>query len=213
MSRSRLVVRSCWTHHHIPTGYEARYLSRSGGGQHGCALAWRSSKLQEVTHTDVYFDELAQDFKESEHLTSELTRGNVAQVYALRLVTPPSADTAQPAADADKSALGIVVSNTHLYWNPWYSFVRLFQSHRLLSVLKEVSDKMGPCYPMVALGDFNATPDGPIYHFLTHRIIAAAHMPLFLTPPDHGSAQISVIATDAAVRKVGTLVVHRSSFR
>ncbi|XP_037495533.1 carbon catabolite repressor protein 4 homolog 4 [Jatropha curcas] len=64
----------------------------------------------------------------------------------------------------------IIVANTHLYWDPEWTDVKLAQAKYLLSRISQfkalVSDKFD-CTPSIVLaGDFNSTPGDKVYQYL-----------------------------------------------
>ena len=60
----------------------------------------------------------------------------------------------------------VVISNTHLYWDPAFEFVKLCQSHYLaLNIKQFVSDD--PNVPVVFCGDLNSMPGATIHSYLT----------------------------------------------
>ncbi|PVV05153.1 hypothetical protein BB560_000331 [Smittium megazygosporum] len=62
---------------------------------------------------------------------------------------------------------GLIIANTHLYWQPEGNFERLLQTAKLLSEAKAVLEKYKDNYHLIFCGDLNLTPDDTIYAMLT----------------------------------------------
>ncbi|KAJ1678070.1 RNA exonuclease ngl2 [Spiromyces aspiralis] len=61
---------------------------------------------------------------------------------------------------------GIIVSNTHLFWQPSASFERLQQQFIIERAIMEMQARyLG--YPVIKCGDFNTTPDDALYSLMT----------------------------------------------
>ncbi|OLY84626.1 D-lactate dehydrogenase [cytochrome] 2, mitochondrial [Smittium mucronatum] len=62
----------------------------------------------------------------------------------------------------------LLVANTHLYWKPEAGFERLLQMSSILKAGTEfASDPEVGRWPLILCGDFNTTPDDPLYSLLT----------------------------------------------
>jgi mRNA deadenylase 3'-5' endonuclease subunit Ccr4 len=112
----------------------------------------------------------------------EMSRPNVAQLLGLRVKESSGVAGAEP--------MGLYVTNTHLFWDPRYRFVRLKQCQTLMDRLASMQAEQQTNYPSIMMGDFNVTPDNIIYHYLTDRSELEKNeeqWSKFLTPAEHGS--------------------------
>jgi CCR4-NOT transcription complex subunit 6 len=180
-------------------GYKSEWASRERG-KHGCAVFYRKAKFVKFAATTVQYAELgaphalsAEALDPDRRHTSvfeELSRPNVGQIVGLRVIQAAALPGQQPPPD-----LGLVVTNTHLFWDPRYRFVRLKQVSLLLERLVQFQQEhsgsaSASAYPAILMGDWNSTPDNIIYRFLTQRHTLLHDTQLwhkFLTPAEHGS--------------------------
>jgi RNA exonuclease NGL2 len=90
--------------------------------------------------------------------------GNIAQILALQSNAHPN--------------VGFVVGNTHMYWRPTSNYERFRQaviySNRFLELKSELPTTM-KWIPFL-LGDFNTTPDDPVYGILTIGELTNEHI-------------------------------------
>jgi endonuclease/exonuclease/phosphatase family metal-dependent hydrolase len=63
----------------------------------------------------------------------------------------------------------VIVANTHLYYHPEYEDVRLVQTRYLLQKLEQF--KGNEDCDVLLCGDFNATPFGAVYNYITQGSI------------------------------------------
>jgi mRNA deadenylase 3'-5' endonuclease subunit Ccr4 len=121
---------------------------------------------------------------------TELVTANVAVIIALGVKNPESGKVLP-----DK---GIIVSNTHLFWNWKYEivliteFVRLKQMDKLLKAIKEVNSRHN--FSAILCGDFNTSPEQMMYYYFVHKEIPADGMLKFLTPADHAQKDSNDLA-------------------
>lgn len=67
----------------------------------------------------------------------------------------------------------VCVSNVHIYWDPEFPDVKLWQTHVLLQELEGIT---GPRQlPLVLCGDFNSTPDSSVVELLGQEQVDAKH--------------------------------------
>ena len=177
-------------------GYDSKYKKKDGKFD-GCAIFWKRKKLESlflslssvlnctrrnqqktkkkkkrftlVKYEAIEFNENTFD---SQEYQEEIRRDNVAQFISLRLNQ----------GDHPSEDLGVTLSNCHLFWNPLYAFVRLHQIHTLkrrLSLFNQcvtLERREGSLpYPMLALGDFNITPDNIMFKVLTDPAFVYDH--------------------------------------
>lgn len=131
--------------------YALLYKKRTGGEKtDGCAVFYRRNLFDLVTHHEVEY------FQPN---VNKLNRENVAIIAKLALKSNPRAK--------------LVVSTTHLLYNPRRQDVRLAQIQVLLAELDRFaySGKLAngiPQYdPVILCGDFNLQPNSAPYRLLT----------------------------------------------
>ncbi|KAI9202058.1 Endonuclease/exonuclease/phosphatase [Polychytrium aggregatum] len=155
--------------HLADAGYDHVFLKRNmeKEGGHGLCIIWKSAMFKKIDYRPLVYDE------------SPLTHptpinpftGNVAQLLALGVVQPHTA----------RCSLGVIVTNTHLFWRPEANYERLRQSYVLMSAAAEFkrailsgssefhdSTEIKDEWPIFLCGDFNACPNDAVYPVLLH---------------------------------------------
>jgi mRNA deadenylase 3'-5' endonuclease subunit Ccr4 len=158
-------------------GYVTHYLTKDGeidsSTGHGCLIAFKKSVFELADSMAVFLSKLADEYQD-ECSIAEFRRQNIAQIVALRCVHNPQ--------------LGVIVSNTHIFWNPKFPFVRVRQCERVLRSALKLQSAYSH-FPLLLLGDWNITPDSVPYRFLTTRLAPnEADLRSLLTPSDHAAA-------------------------
>ncbi|CAF1075314.1 unnamed protein product [Didymodactylos carnosus] len=133
-------------------GYESLFIKRSGGKPDGCALFYKTDRLQLIDHKLVPF-----------HCpTIELLdRDNVGLVALFR-----------PKTSRSSSDDAFCVASTHLLFSPKRGDIKLAQLQYFLAEIDRISIKddninVEPTYyPIILCGDFNCQPYSPLYQFL-----------------------------------------------
>lgn len=62
--------------------------------------------------------------------------------------------------------MNFLLVNVHLYWNPEFNDVKLWQTMELLS---KIENDFGKAYPIILLGDFNSEPSSSVYEYITKQ--------------------------------------------
>lgn len=90
--------------------------------------------------------------------------GNIAQILALQSIANPS--------------VGFVVGNTHLYWRPTSNYERFRQTVIYVNRFIELKSRLSPTIKWIPLlfGDFNTTPDDPVYGLLIEGELTDEHV-------------------------------------
>jgi len=124
----------------------------------GCALFVRSERFQIVSKYGIEFDDFARQYTVKRRVLRRLVKGNVGLFVVLEDLQSPSGRKRQ-----------FVVANVHTYWNPDFADVKLWQTWVLCQELEKLVLSRG--LPLVICGDFNSTPDSPVYDLLaTSRV-------------------------------------------
>ena len=164
-------------------GWGAGHWTRKGGNRlDGCAVIWRSSKFdleatQDLDYNDLCNVEPYANGGQGSDL-SELMRGNLGQIVALRL--KPRANDATATSSTEEATVdgklapvkrneGVIMFNTHLFWNPKYNYVRLVQIVVALEQIVAFKQKHGLNWPVVMCGDWNHSSGDPSYEAIFER--------------------------------------------
>uniref|UniRef100_A0A1B6ECP6 Endonuclease/exonuclease/phosphatase domain-containing protein n=1 Tax=Clastoptera arizonana TaxID=38151 RepID=A0A1B6ECP6_9HEMI len=112
----------------------------------GCAIYYKKDKFELSEYVPLeYFS----------YGVNVLNRDNVAIVAKFKL--------------KNYTDNAFVVATTHLLYNPRRNDVRLAQMQTLLSSIDKVAynEQTETYYPIILTGDFNETPDGPVFNLIT----------------------------------------------
>lgn len=166
--------------------YESLYYTKNksnsdkGFGVDGCAMFWKKDKFKMVSQKCIKFSDIinkiaalnksSQKSPEFEKhyiteapsqtaMTRLANRENLCLIVVLKTI---------PATQGDKSEL-MIVANTHLFWNPEYPDVKLYQACLLMEEIKKVQ-RTYPEAGTIVFGDFNSTPDSSVYKLFTEGI-------------------------------------------
>jgi CCR4-NOT transcription complex subunit 6 len=139
----------------------------------GCATFFRRSRFTLVRDHRVEYQSIAmnrhKEFDDERALQRLLGRDNVALLVALRLNQPPPHGASQI----------IIVSNTHIHWNPQMCDVKLMQVALMVERIEQFARELGFTAakppPLVVCGDFNMTPDSGAYRLLSAGALPREH--------------------------------------
>ena len=106
-------------------------------------------------------------------------QANVAQILTLTHRTVPSC--------------GVIISNTHCFWEPTHRFLKLRQCERLLQRVHDTA--LQHKLPALLAGDYNLTPATHIYSWLVTRQLERQFFYKYISPPerdtqDNGEATV-----------------------
>lgn len=170
-------------------GYAGAHWTRKlGTKSDGCATFWKKDVFELVALKDLNLNEITlrepfYDGDDSKCDRSELERGNMAQIVALKYVESPGQEHTNPPR-------GIIIFNTHLFWNPSYNYVRLVQGFAALQEIIKFKEDFAPTWPVVLCGDYNNSSGDPFYEAFFERSnlksIWSGHQ-CWLTPDTHYS--------------------------
>lgn len=141
-------------------GYEGCYKVKTResmgrkGKIDGCATLFRKDMYVMRAEHSTEYNTVAQQRTKNSRALNRCLKGNVALILVL---------------DATDGSGPIVVANTHLFWDPELTDVKLFQVDVFLSELELVLQKhrLGPDVPVVIGGDFNSEPMSSVYEYIT----------------------------------------------
>jgi len=137
-----------------------------------------TEKFDLVKQKDLEFRDLAKNPDGS--IDEELDRPNVAQMVALK-----------PKGESLPKERGVVIGNSHLYWNWNFKWTRVSQVRMLEEEMLQFNSDLN--YSVILCGDFNASPDDLLYNFLTRREISLAEYGHFLKPKNDSNNLMKVV--------------------
>ncbi len=94
-----------------------------------------------------------------------LLRDNVAQLVLLRQLKDANGKALRPGEPGSR----LLVCNTHLFWDPEYADVKLWQAHMLVRELEQFVSKER--VPVILCGDFNSEPDTSVTKLLGRNAV------------------------------------------
>ncbi|EPS62198.1 hypothetical protein M569_12594, partial [Genlisea aurea] len=169
-------------------GYSSIYIQRGGRKRDGCAIFYKVGSAEVVVQETIDYNDLvgmvgdesvsmeskeesgSSNFFFSFHIcnNSPYNRGN-------RCLSDPQTSLKRDCVGLmalfklkDPSSHHIIISTTHLYWDPALVDVKIAQAKYLLSRVagfrKSVADRYRCCSPSVIIaGDFNSVPGDQVY--------------------------------------------------
>lgn len=178
-------------------GYEGLYKAKTrdnsaSGKVDGCAILYRRSRfsLCQNSYYEIEFNKAAHKMASqgafvknspgagrggqtlappndaaTQACLKRLCKDNVAHVAILQGVNPNTGEISQ-----------ICIANTHIYWDPEYPDVKLWQAHYLLQELEGIAGNR--MLPLVLCGDFNSTPESAVVEFLAQERVKPEHVDL-----------------------------------
>ncbi|XP_078168833.1 DNAse I-like superfamily protein isoform X2 [Carex rostrata] len=134
-------------------GYSGIWKIRTGNAIDGCAIFWRTNRFKLLHHEYIEFRPLG-------------LRDNVAQICVLESVVQRTSENDSTSTGTSSSR--VVVCNIHVLFNPKRGDIKLGQVRTLIDQALTVSKGWGDA-PVVLCGDFNATPNSPLYKFILEQ--------------------------------------------
>jgi len=136
----------------------------------GCATFWRSEKFKLVESCVHSFQALSQ--RKFNSIQGDKTgffqlnsKEHVAVATVLETKTP--------------NPRRFAVSNTHTFWDPAYSYIKLMQAQMQIEEISEIQKKhtTDPAHPLplILAGDYNSTPVSGVYQLFSTGKVAPDH--------------------------------------
>lgn len=124
-------------------GFDSAFKKRTGLKPDGCAIFWLKSKFHVKSISAV----------EYQVEKTYLDRDNVGLIVLL---------------EVSNSQRKFLIATTHLLFNPARGDIKLCQLAILLSRLKKLASAETDPLPSIVCGDFNSTPQSPLYKLMVH---------------------------------------------
>lgn len=118
----------------------------------GCATFYRKSMFVMRESTTVEYNAVAHSRTQAQRTLNRCLKGNVGLILVL---------------DAVDGSGPIIVANTHLFWDPDLTDVKLFQVDAFLQELEMQSQRLGTDVPIIVGGDFNSEPVSSVYDLMS----------------------------------------------
>jgi CCR4-NOT transcription complex subunit 6 len=161
-------------------GYEGLYKKKTReafgpkGRIDGCAMFYKRNKFQLRVNNVIEFNEAALKMANedrfvnpipmegtNENSIQRLLRDNVAQICVLEMMGQYNVP------------IQICVSNVHVFWDPKFADVKLWQAHILVKELQNFIAQND--LPLILMGDFNSEPKSGVYELLSTRQVPRGH--------------------------------------
>ncbi|KDO21160.1 hypothetical protein SPRG_12941 [Saprolegnia parasitica CBS 223.65] len=179
-------------------GYEGLYLQKTresmglAGKVDGCAMFYRKNRFYLKEQYSLEFNEAANDFVASllanfdmayptashherdsyqaslSRVRQRLVRDNVSQIVVLDVL--PEANGSMVRKPVLPS---ICVANVHIFSNPDFPDVKLWQTNTLLQQLEQIANSRR--LPIILCGDFNSEPPSAVYELLSQNHVQSDH--------------------------------------
>jgi CCR4-NOT transcription complex subunit 6 len=118
----------------------------------GCATFYRKSMFVMRESTTIEYNAVAHSRTQAPRTLNRCLKGNVGLILVL---------------DAVDGSGPIIVANTHLFWDPDLTDVKLFQVDAFLQELEMQTQRAGADVPIIIGGDFNSEPVSSVYELMS----------------------------------------------
>jgi len=152
-------------------GYDAVFKrktreSRSSdpGAVDGCAIFFERKRFALRKQHDVEFNADVEMHLRDRADLRRMMKGNIAIIIILEELGVRHHNGAPSR---------ICIANTHIYWDPEFKDVKLWQTMMLTQHLQRILQREK--IPLILCGDFNSEVDSAVYHFLNENMIGADH--------------------------------------
>jgi len=147
------------------------------GSVDGCVIFFKKNKYSVVEEHIVEYQSIGmskhKDFQDDPEAFSRLiTKDNIAIIVVLQVLgeqnSPPNGKSPMKNKWGTKNR-HVLVSNTHIHWNPEHADVKLMQVQLLLEQIALITGPHTKWYkiPMILCGDFNSSADSGPYELIS----------------------------------------------
>eukprot|EP00808_Paulinella_micropora_P018719 g22037.t1 len=148
------------------------------GAIDGCAIFYKRERFALREQYGIEFNEAAKQHNANRKSYRRLLRGNVALVVVLEEL--PEAQKGDGRPQRRQRNRRLCVANTHIYWDPEFREVKLWQTWVLCRELEKLV--LHRNLPLLLCGDFNSMQDSSVYELLSTEQVNAKH-PVFSHDP------------------------------
>lgn len=156
------------------------------GSVDGCVIFFKKNKFSVVEEHVVEYQSIGmtkhKDFQDDPEAFSRLiTKDNIAIIVILQLIgeqsSPPNNGKSPMKNKWGAKGRHVLISNTHIHWNPDHADVKLMQVHLLLEQIAQITGPHTKWYkiPMILCGDFNSSADSGPYELISSGRLAPFH--------------------------------------
>mmetsp|Transcript_10923 Transcript_10923/g.27498 ORF Transcript_10923/g.27498 Transcript_10923/m.27498 type:complete len:336 (-) Transcript_10923:594-1601(-) len=148
-------------------GYDGVFKSKTRedmgrrGKVDGCATFYKRSMFGLRGKHEVEFNSIARQRMKDSRVLNRVLKGNIGLIVILEVL--------------DGSRLTLCVANTHIFWDPDLSDVKLFQVDCFMQKLEEISAQLAVDVPIILCGDFNSEPSSSVYELINSGAINPDH--------------------------------------
>jgi len=131
----------------------------------GCAIFYKRDRFALLEQYGIEFNEAARQQSSDQQALRRLLRDNIALVVVLEELIGgvPSGP------NRSRRKRRLCVANTHIYWDPEYADVKLWQTWVLCQELEKLV--LPRNLPLLLCGDFNSLTDSAVYQLLCNERI------------------------------------------
>lgn len=155
------------------------------GSVDGCVIFFKKNKFSVVEEHIVEYQSIGmtkhKDFQDDPEAFSRLiTKDNIAVVVILQVLgeqnSPPNGKSPMKNKWGVKNR-HVLISNTHIHWNPEHADVKLMQVQLLLEQISHITGPHTKWYkiPMILCGDFNSSADSGPYELISSGRLSPFH--------------------------------------
>ncbi len=144
------------------------YAQRTNGKLDGCGIFFDASQYKLIEKQVLEFNQLEK----------ELSKETIQLPFPLKTFLTDNVALFACFEQMETKQI-VFVANVHLYWNPEFSLIKLYQSKLLVKELNQFIDQCtilqdkGKSWPILLCGDFNSKPDeahiNPVYDYMTNE--------------------------------------------
>jgi len=157
-------------------GYQGLYKAKTrvAGKIDGCYTLYKKERFRLVESNTIEFNSVARAiartnaFEQRNDALRRLLKDNVAQIIVLERLDGDMSHT--------QGGNTLCLANTHIFWDPEYSDVKLWQTHLLLQELERVV-RNRKNIPLIFCGDFNSMPSEAVVELLKSEKVSETTKP------------------------------------
>jgi CCR4-NOT transcription complex subunit 6 len=140
-------------------GYRSKWDCRKGKRE-GLCLLYKEQVVELLELERVELNDVVKVMDHKEVTVDHHYRDNLAQVALF---------------ESSSSGSKFIVVNTHIFWNPMVTDVKLFQVYFLCLRVQEIRAQWGAALPVLLAGDFNSMPHSAVLALLTRQKVPKCH--------------------------------------